>query len=144
MSVSMRAKHDSIAKKDLVVAGLPINLYAATKHSWTDGHGPVAVMFFLHGRNGSAKSEAIESIVKYTIKQVEENRENDKSALDLIIVTFVSGLQLRGEIYLTTNLCRIREIMEKGSLIVSQMAHGKKIITKDTRKLWALTVTSYN
>ncbi|KAI0683781.1 Alpha/Beta hydrolase protein [Cytidiella melzeri] len=74
----------SVSKKSLVVAGLPVTVYSG--RAWSERSGPVAVMFFLHGRNGSAKS--IGWIAEDTLKQVEHKRKHEKDTLDLIIVTF--------------------------------------------------------
>lgn len=76
----------SVTKKTLVVAGLPVTVYS--ERAWTEKSGPVAVMFFLHGRNGSAK--AIEWIAEDAVKQVAQKRKNDSNSLDLLVVTFVS------------------------------------------------------
>ncbi|GJE97406.1 alpha/beta hydrolase [Phanerochaete sordida] len=75
----------TVAKKSIVIAGLPVHIYS--ERHLTEHKGPVAVMFFLHGRTGTAKG--IEWIVEDMLKQVGQKRRcNDKSALDLIVVTF--------------------------------------------------------
>ena len=77
----------SVNKKTFVIAGLPVSVYS--DRSRTDKSGPVAVMFFLHGRTGTAKS--IEWIAEDTVKQVAQKRKkHDGNALDLFVVTFVS------------------------------------------------------
>ncbi|KAI0769162.1 Alpha/Beta hydrolase protein [Irpex lacteus] len=76
--------HMSVAKHCLVVAGLPVTVYS--ERASAEKKGPVAILFFLHGRNGSAKS--IEWVAEDTIKHIEHKRKHDKEALDLIIVTF--------------------------------------------------------
>ena len=77
----------TVAKKSIVIAGLPVHIYS--ERHLTEHKGPVAVMFFLHGRTGTAKS--IEWIVEDMLKQVGQKRRcHDKGALDLIVVTFVS------------------------------------------------------
>ena len=79
----------SVSKKPLVIAGLPVTVYS--ERSWSDKSGPVAVMFFLHGRTGSAKS--IEWIAEDTVKQVaQKKKKHDGKALDLLVITFVSPL----------------------------------------------------
>lgn len=75
-----------MSKATLVVAGLPVTVYS--EQPYLDVSGPVAILFFLHGRNGSAK--AIEWIAQDTIKQVAEKRKGDADATDLLVVTFVS------------------------------------------------------
>ena len=77
----------SIAKKALVVAGLPVTVYS--EKPLTARSGPVAVMFFLHGRTGSAK--AIEWIAEDTVKEIAKRQTENVGALDLLVVTFVSG-----------------------------------------------------
>ncbi len=75
-----------VAKQNVVVAGLPVNIF--TERRWTERSGPVAILFFLHGRNGTAKS--IQWVAEATLKHVAELRKKDKSATELVIVTFVS------------------------------------------------------
>ncbi|KIP06436.1 hypothetical protein PHLGIDRAFT_106996 [Phlebiopsis gigantea 11061_1 CR5-6] len=74
-----------LSKKTLVVAGLPVHIYAE-RHHGAAPTGPVAVLFFLHGRTGSAK--AIEWIVEDALKQVAQKRQGSERATELIIVTF--------------------------------------------------------
>ncbi|KAI0339582.1 alpha/beta-hydrolase [Trametopsis cervina] len=74
----------SVSKKSMVIAGLPITVYS--ERSWSGKSGPVAVLFFLHGRTGSAKS--IEWVAEDTVKEVSQKRKHEKGAMDLIIVTF--------------------------------------------------------
>ena len=76
----------SVAKKSLVVAGLPVTVYS--ERASTEKTGPVAVLFFLHGRTGSAKS--IEWVAQDAIKHIEQKKKHGKEALDLVVVTFVS------------------------------------------------------
>lgn len=79
----------TVTKKKLVVAGLPVTVYSSK--SGAEKTDPVAVMFFLHGRTGTAKS--IAWVAEDALKQVEsKKRKHEKSSLDLIIVTFVSLL----------------------------------------------------
>ena len=77
----------NVSKKDMVIAGLPIHVYSA--RAWTEKSGPVAVMFILHGRTGTAKG--IEWIAEDTLKHVASEKKKGSSAMDLIIVTFVSA-----------------------------------------------------
>lgn len=77
----------SVAKQTFVIAGLPVNIF--TERSWTERSGDVAILFFLHGRNGTAKS--IQWVTEATLKHVAAERKKDKSATELIIVTFVSN-----------------------------------------------------
>ena len=78
----------SVSKKQFVIAGLPVNIFS--ERQWTEKSGPVAVMFFLHGRTGTAKG--IQWIAEDVVKQVAEHKKGDKNALDLIVVTFVCVL----------------------------------------------------
>ena len=78
----------SVSKKSFVIAGLPVHVYS--ERAWTEKSGPVAVMFFLHGRNGTAKS--VEWIVEDMLKRVAEQKKTNKAALDLVVVTFVSTI----------------------------------------------------
>ena len=82
----------TLSKTTMVIAGLPVHVYS--ERHLTEHHGPVAVLFFLHGRTGSAKS--IEWIVEDTLKQVGQKRRcHGKTALDLVVVTFVSRAMIR-------------------------------------------------
>ena len=77
----------TLSKQTIVIAGLPVHVYS--ERHLTEHNGPVAVMFFLHGRNGDAKG--IEWIVEDTMKQVAQKRRcHNKDALELVMVTFVS------------------------------------------------------
>lgn len=78
----------SVSKKTIVIAGLPVHIHS--DRAWTDHTGPVAVLFFLHGRNGTAKG--IQWIAEDALKRVAEQKKKDKSAIDLIVVTFVSRM----------------------------------------------------
>jgi hypothetical protein len=80
----------TLSKKTFVIAGLPVHVYSA-RHL-TEHNGPVAVMFFLHGRTGTAKG--IEWIVEDTLKHVAQKRRRDNSAMDLVVVTFVNLIAL--------------------------------------------------
>ena len=80
----------ALTKKTLVVAGLPVHVYAE-QHAGAPPTGPVAVLFFLHGRTGSAK--AIEWVAEDALRQVAQKRRGSERATELIVVTFVSGLR---------------------------------------------------
>lgn len=75
------------SKQTFIIAGLPVHVYSGK--TITERSGPVAILFFLHGRTGTAKS--IEWAAEDAIKAVEVKRKKDKSALDLVVVTIVSG-----------------------------------------------------
>ena len=64
----------SVSKKTIVIAGLPVHIYSARQ--WTERTGPAAVLFFLHGRTGTAKG--IEWIAEDTLKHVEEQKKKEE------------------------------------------------------------------
>jgi hypothetical protein len=80
----------TLSKKTFVIAGLPVHVYS--ERHLTEHNGPVVVMFFLHGRTGTAKG--IEWIVEDTLKHVAQKRRRDNSAMDLVVVTFVNLIAL--------------------------------------------------
>lgn len=75
----------ALSKQTFVIAGLPVHVYS--ERHLTEHHGPVAVLFFLHGRTGTAKG--IEWIVEDALKQVARKRKDTKHAVELMVVTFV-------------------------------------------------------
>jgi hypothetical protein len=66
------------------VAGLAVNVY--TLHPLTHSNRPVIVLFFLHGRNGSASK--IEEMPKVILESY-HNADESGDKYDLVIVTFV-------------------------------------------------------
>lgn len=77
-------------KQSLVVAGLPLDVYSCANA--TKSETPVAVLFLLHGRMGSAKK--MEEYVHGIFKEVQEHRGARGAfaeAEDLHIVTLVSA-----------------------------------------------------
>ena len=69
-----------------VIAGIPVHVYAE-RHLTRQGGPPVAVMFFLHGRTGTAKG--IEWVVEDTLRQVAQKRRECGLGMELVVVTFV-------------------------------------------------------
>ncbi len=124
--------HMSVAKHSLVVAGLPVTVYS--ERASAEKKGPVAILFFLHGRNGSAKS--IEWVAEDTIKHIEHKRKHDKAALDMIIVTFVSTAHSLLAALQTLLILdhRTSETMVKDSLMRKLTGRGRKAIILDMRK----------
>ncbi|KAJ3553520.1 hypothetical protein NM688_g3567 [Phlebia brevispora] len=74
----------SVSKQDFVIAGLPVHVFS--ERQWTERSGPVAILFFMHGRTGTAKG--IQWVAEDALKRVAEHRKKNKSATDLIVVTF--------------------------------------------------------
>ena len=72
-----------VSRRTVAVAGLPVHVFSQT--AYADISGKVVVLFFLHGRGGSAHKieEKAESIVKYVA-------EKGHSEINLLVVTFVS------------------------------------------------------
>ncbi|EJF57019.1 hypothetical protein DICSQDRAFT_140743 [Dichomitus squalens LYAD-421 SS1] len=70
-------------KETVVVAGLPVNVFS--DRGATKPETPVAVMFLLHGRTGSAKR--METYVNDFFEEIRARRSAHKGSQDLIIVT---------------------------------------------------------
>lgn len=71
-------------KEELVIAGLPLNVYKSSRSS--NGSKPLVVFFLLHGRYGSA--ESIEAIANSMIEQAQDGSEDR----ELLVITFVRTL----------------------------------------------------
>lgn len=69
------------------VAGLAVNVY--TLHPLSHSNGPVTVLFFLHGRNGSASK--IEEMPKIILENY-HNADEGGDKRDLAVVTFVCSM----------------------------------------------------
>lgn len=80
-----------VSKQTLNIGGIAVHVYSTP--SATDASAPVSVLFFLHGRTGSAQDS--EWVAESTLEWIDEQRKaSGKSAEDLLIVTLVSGNQL--------------------------------------------------
>ncbi|OSX59075.1 hypothetical protein POSPLADRAFT_1151946 [Postia placenta MAD-698-R-SB12] len=74
-----------VSKQTLNVGGIAVHVYSTP--SATDASAPVSVLFFLHGRTGSAQDS--EWVAESTLGWIDEQRKaSGKSAEDLLIVTF--------------------------------------------------------
>ena len=76
---------DIVQSKTEVIAGLPITAYSLGPLS--DVSGKIAVLFFLHGRAGSAKD--VEWGVEDALKRIAEKKSEGKQAIELVVVSFV-------------------------------------------------------
>lgn len=125
----------TVSKNTLVIAGLPVHVY--TERHLSAHTEPVAVMFFLHGRTGSAKS--IEWIAEDAIRQAGMKRKCGKAAMELIVVTFVSrefGLELREG---TDGIvCRTSGTTERDSWTHMRTGRGRRETTIVMRKCYCL------
>jgi len=114
------------SKKTLVVAGLTANVYSNAP--LTERGRPLAVLFLLHGRLGSADAiqRVVEGVLRYAQAQGAAKRE-------LIVVTFVSGIPV-------TKTCsliyfRTTEIMAHDLWIPTQITIGLGLRTNDMRTI---------
>ena len=105
----------AVYSKKETIAGLPITAYSLDDLSGVSGK--VAVLFFLHGRRGSAAE--IEPDVEDALKRIARKRAEAKQAVNLVVVTFVCDLLPDDVLLLTSEFyCVIRtsEIMDIGKL----------------------------
>ncbi|KAF9818795.1 hypothetical protein IEO21_02575 [Rhodonia placenta] len=73
-----------VSKQTLNIGGIAVHVYSTP--SATDASAPVSVLFFLHGRTGSAQDS--EWVAESTLEWIDEQRKaSGKSAEDLLIVT---------------------------------------------------------
>lgn len=81
----------NITKKSVVVAGLNVHVYSDAEAIVSSA--PVVVLFFLHGRFGSAKElePEVESLIQLTHREPKRVGQRD-----LLVVTFVRDLSSRG------------------------------------------------
>ncbi len=110
----------AVSKQSFVIAGLPVHVYS--ERHWTESTGPVAVLFFLHGRTGTAKG--IEWIVEDTLKRVGERRKEDNHSLDLVVVTFVSSFSCMDRKELTVNFLGSQDQRNHGDRLIDAHANG--------------------
>lgn len=76
------------AKQVFVIAGITVNVYSLSQQA-KSGDKPVAVMFLLHGRTGSAQKMEEYVIKIFQELQLYRNGERGGEGLDLYIATFV-------------------------------------------------------
>ncbi|OBZ72625.1 hypothetical protein A0H81_07452 [Grifola frondosa] len=74
------------SKQNLIVGGIQVNVYSDTVA--TPANTPIAVLFLLHGRTGSA--EQIDWVARSTLEEIRKLRDESKAqtAQDLYVVTF--------------------------------------------------------
>lgn len=76
----------SVSKQTVVVGGLPVHIY--TNGALETLSGNVAVLFFLHGREGS--SAQIEPVVHGVFKTLAGVSAGAQGAKELVIAAYVS------------------------------------------------------
>ena len=85
----MSSKAPKPSKQTFIVAGLPVHVFS--KDPLKDVSGDVAVLFFLHGRMGSA--DGVEPVVHLLFEEIHKkvtDTESREVAKELIVVTYVS------------------------------------------------------
>ena len=99
----------TVSQLTVPVAGLPVHVF--TNGNLGSVTGKVALLFFLHGRTGSATgvTPAVEAI----LKRVSEKRVYGQQAIKLVIATIVGYGILFTLRRLTCVYARISAIMEK-------------------------------
>lgn len=84
----------TIEVKNLVVAGLNVEVYADTSNASSD----VAALFLLHGRTQSKQD--VKWVAESVLNQIAAKRGSaEKKAPELIIVAFVSGCDRQRDCY---------------------------------------------
>ncbi|CCM04687.1 uncharacterized protein FIBRA_06873 [Fibroporia radiculosa] len=73
-----------VSKQVLAIGGINVNVFTSSEGS--DPSVPVTVLFFLHGRKGSA--EGVEWVPNATLEWVDKHRKiSDQQAQELVVVT---------------------------------------------------------
>ncbi len=82
----------TIIKDTLPIAGLAVNIY---KRQESDLNLPVAVVFLLHGRLGSSKSDKIARLVNALLDNENHSELSQSACKELVVVSFVcSGVSI--------------------------------------------------
>jgi hypothetical protein len=106
----------TVTKQILVVGGLPVHVHTSSR---SDNTKPVAILFFLHGRNGEVGK--LENYISDIYSQVLDQEHDLKH--ELVIVSFVS-LQRVCARFLSKHLFRTTVITDTDSWMPRQTWDG--------------------